>query len=86
MYLHLGKGYMVPRHDVIFIGQMECLNSEETKSFMDLREKEKDVIDISEGEPQSFIVTPDRVFLSLISAGTLEKRLKKSVTQSIKEG
>ncbi len=78
MYLHLGKGNMVSRKNLIFIGQMECLqHSEISRNFMEREKQEKNLIDVSDGNPQSFIVTDDKVYTSLISASTLQKRVLK---------
>ncbi len=87
MYLHLGKGHMVSWQEIVFIGQIECLeNSEETRNFLEKKEEAGQVIDVSQGATQSFIITPKNVYLSLISAGTLEKRLNKLKFTAVKEG
>ncbi len=87
MYLHLGKGHMVSWKEIVFIGQIECLeNSEETRNFLEKKEEEGQIIDVSQGETQSFIITPENIYLSLISAGTLEKRLNKLKFAAVKEG
>ncbi len=86
MYLHLGKGHMVSWQEVILIGQMGCIeNSEDTSVYLEKLREKGEVIDVSQGDPQSFIITPERVYLSLISAGTLEKRLNKLNIPVLKE-
>jgi len=86
LYLHLGKGHMVSWQEVILIGQIGCIdNSEDTGIFLDKKKDKGEVVDVSEGDPQSFVITPEKVYLSLISAGTLEKRLNKLNIPVIRE-
>jgi len=86
LYLHLGKGHMVSWQEVIFIGQIGCIeNSNDTRNFLENKEEKGEVIDVSQGDPQSFIVTNEQIYLSLISAGTLEKRLSKLNIPVIRE-
>lgn len=79
MYLHLGKGHMILRKSIICIGQVACLEQQKEDSIIHRKREEEKLIDVSEGHPQSFIITNDRMYLSLISAQTLEKRLRKTI-------
>lgn len=74
MFLHLGADTIIPLKDVILIsdrkGNAAAINSE----FLQLMQEEAMIVDVSAGNPKSFVITDDKVYLSAISASTLKKR------------
>lgn len=77
MYLHMGKENMILKTKVLFVGHYDEKNEKKVNmNFFQKKREENKVRDISEGNPQSFVVTDDCIYLSLISASTLKKRLR----------
>ncbi|MEJ6951937.1 extracellular matrix regulator RemB [Natronospora cellulosivora (SeqCode)] len=77
MYLHLGENYLIPTKEVVLIGSFEtALESDITKEFFEVAEEEGFVVDYSMGNPRSFVLTSETIYLSMISSSTLEKRMK----------
>ncbi len=74
MFLHLGADTVIPIRDVISITYIKKSKSNINKEFLSNAYKNKKVIDISENNPKSFIVTNSGVYLSAISSLTLKKR------------
>ncbi|MBR4099616.1 MAG: DUF370 domain-containing protein [Clostridia bacterium] len=80
MYIHLGGEYVVFQDDIIGIFDLENTTvSKATRKFLNLSEKRKEVINVSYELPKSFILTSkknkNKVYISQISPGTLNKRL-----------
>lgn len=80
MYLHLGKGVVVPVKSVIAILDLETTTiSKITKEFLNTAQEEGFIENVSEGLPKSFVVTEfdgkTRIYLSNISSTTLYKRM-----------
>lgn len=74
--LHLGGGHTIPAQEVVVIADIESTtDSEETENFLEVAKEEGFVIDYSEGDPSSFIVTEEKVYYSMISSATLRKRV-----------
>lgn len=77
MFLHLGEDYLIPAKDVVMIGDLESTrDSDITEEFFDIAEEEGFIIDYSMGNPRSFIMTGETIYLSMISSSTLAKRFK----------
>lgn len=78
MYLHLGQDYIVNTRDIIGIFDLDaCSVSSRTREFLNRAEKEGAVVSLSDDVPKSFVLTDfpmDTVFLSPISAKTLQRR------------
>lgn len=74
MFLHLGADTVITIRDVISITYIKKSKSNINKEFLSNAYKNKKVIDISENNPKSFIVTNSGVYLSAISSLTLKKR------------
>lgn len=74
MFLHLGADRVVPLNNVISITDMKFFKSQINQEFLKTMEEEHMIVDISEGNPKSFIVTDKIVYLSAISSLTLKKR------------
>lgn len=79
MFLHLGADMVVPLRDVIAITNFKLGKSGINKEFLARMEDEKKIIDISEKNPKSFIITSEKVYFSAISSLTLKKRANKFI-------
>lgn len=78
MYLHLGGDYLIPKKEVVMIGNLESTtNSRITNEFFKMADEEEFIIDYSMGQARSFVLTAETIYLSMISSSTLEKRMKK---------
>ena len=80
MYLNIGNDLSVRDKNIIGIFDMDNTStSRRTREFLDKAESEGQVVPCDD-LPKSFIVTVEygfeRVYLSTLSPGTLEKRLK----------
>ena len=80
MYLNIGNDMAVREKSIIGIFDMDNTStSRRTREFLEKAEKEGQVIPCDD-LPKSFILTAeygfDRVYLTSLSASTLEKRLK----------
>ena len=80
MYMHLGENTVVKLDEIIGIFDMDNTTvSKNTRDFLNLSEKRKEVINVSYELPKSFIVCSNkkkekRVYISQISSTTLNKR------------
>lgn len=74
MFLHLGADIVVPLRDVIAITDFKMSKSGINKEFLSKMQNDKKMIDISEKNAKSFIITKQNVYLSAISSLTLKKR------------
>jgi hypothetical protein len=80
MYLDIGKDMAVREKSIIGIFDMDNTSiSKRTKLFLDRAEKEGQVVPCDD-LPKSFVLTAEygmeRIFLTSLSASTLEKRMK----------
>lgn len=82
MFLHLGADMVVPLRDVITITDLKSGKSSINKEFLDRMQDEKKVIDVSEKNAKSFIVTKKLVYLSAISSLTLKKRANSFIVSN----
>lgn len=82
MYLHLGQDYIVNTRDIIGIFDLEnCSVDKRTREYLAHAEKEGAVVTLSDEIPKSFVITDfpwETVFLSPISAKTLQRRAQKA--------
>lgn len=77
MFLHIGQEHSILFKDIIAIINLETRNNSEcTNEFLNKVEEEGHMVKLSD-DPDSFILTNDKVYLSPISAATLRKRVKK---------
>ncbi|HSL85323.1 MAG TPA: extracellular matrix/biofilm biosynthesis regulator RemA family protein [Bacteroidales bacterium] len=75
MFLHIGSDYVVPLEEVVFIIDAALLNtSATTRSFIERIKSEKQIIDLTEESPKSYVITEDKIIYSPISSGTLQRR------------
>ena len=80
MYLSIGNDMAVRDRSIIGIFDMDNTStSKRTREFLDRAEKEGQVVPCDD-LPKSFVLTAeygmDRIFLTSLSAATLEKRMK----------
>ncbi len=80
MYIHLGGDYVVPQEEIIGIFDLENTTvSKNTRDFLNISEKRREVINVSYELPKSFVLTEKnkktKVYISQISPTTLYKRL-----------
>ena len=79
MYLHLGKGTVVPKQDIVGIFDLDITSqSHLTRRFLRLAEQAGEVVNASEDLPKSFVVCNEKgkntVILSQMAASTLLRR------------
>ena len=80
MYLHLGQETVVREEEVIGIFDLDTSTvSKHTRKFLNLAEKNKQVINVSYELPKSFVLCSNKkketkVYISQISSGTLKLR------------
>ena len=74
MFLHLGADTVIPVRDVIAITDYKSSRSDINDEFIQTMREEQIIVDVSENNPKSFVVTDKIVYLSAISALTLKKR------------
>ncbi len=80
MYLNIGSDLAVREKSIIGIFDLDnTTTSKRTREFLDRAEKEGQVVPCDD-LPKSFVLTAeygmDRIFLTSLSASTLEKRMK----------
>ena len=73
MFLHVGSDVSVALKDVIAINDYSYLKTINKEFLKNMRSK-KFIIDISENDPKSFVITDKKIYLSAISSVTLKKR------------
>lgn len=79
MYIHLGNEMVVNEKDIVGIFDLETTTiSKHSRKFLEIAEKQKQVINVSYELPKSFIITnknnKNKVYISQISTSTLQKR------------
>ncbi|MBO8125653.1 MAG: DUF370 domain-containing protein [Firmicutes bacterium] len=75
MFLHLGGDHVITFSQVVAIFDYNLrFHSKLTRRFLEETEDKGELIDVSEGNPKSFVVTTKGTYLSQISASTLKKR------------
>jgi len=79
MFLHLGADMVVPLSDVIAITDLKAGKSGINQEFLNKMQEDKKIIDISDKNAKSFIITSKLVYLSAISSLTLHKRAENFI-------
>jgi len=84
MYLHLGKGTMVPEEEIVGIFDLDITSqSHLTRAYLAAAEKAGQVISACDDIPKSFVVCQGRdrrcLYLSQMAAATLLKRAEESL-------
>jgi hypothetical protein len=88
LYLHLGQNYVIKTEEIIGIFDIENTSvSKNTVNFLNLKEKNKKIINTATDIPKSFVVVRKKgdifVYLSGLNPSTLIKRL--DFIETIKE-
>ena len=79
MYLHLGKGTVIPQKEIIGIFDLDITSqSHLTRRYLRMAEQAGTVVNAAEDIPKSFVICSDgqkcRVILSQMACATLLKR------------
>ncbi len=82
MFLHLGADVVVPLRDVIAITDFKSGKSGINKEFLNKMQDDKKIVDISENNGKSFIITNKKIYLSAISSLTLKKRASSFIKEN----
>jgi hypothetical protein len=73
MYIHLGDNFVVPSKDVVMIlDRQSSLDSSIVTEF--LKKQEGKIVQLTNGEAKSVIVTMNKIYFSPLSSSTLKKR------------
>ena len=84
MYLHLGKGTLVPKKTIIGIFDLDVTSqSHLTRKYLNMAERSGTVVNAAEDIPKSFVVCDDKgektVVLSQMATATLLRRSENDV-------
>ena len=84
MYLHLGKGTVVPEKAIVAIFDLDITSqSHLTRKYLAAAEKRGEVVNAAEDIPKSFLVCAEggrhTVYLSQMSCATLLKRAESRI-------
>lgn len=84
MYLHLGKGTVIAKEDIIAIFDLDQTSqSHITRKYLAAAEKAGEVINAAEDIPKSFVVCHGRegrrLYLSQMAPATLLKRAENEI-------
>ena len=79
MYLHLGKGMVIPKTSIIGIFDLDITSqSHLTRKYLNMAERAGEVVNAAEDIPKSFVVCGEKgkksVFLSQMATATLLRR------------
>ena len=87
MFLHLGRNSVVKTDEIIGIFDLDTATvSKHTRDFLKKAEKAKEVVNVTDELPKSFVVcqkkkTRQKIYISQISPQTLLKRAKRPFMQ-----
>lgn len=86
MYLHLGKGTVVSKTEIVAIFDLDITSqSHLTRKYLSMAEKSGQVVNVSEDIPKSFVVCERggkrTLYLSQMSSATLLKRAEADTLQ-----
>ena len=77
MYLHIGEDTLIKDKEIIGIFDMDTSTvNKATRDYLKKAETDKRVIYVNYDLPKCFVVTDDKVYVSPINPGTLNKRAK----------
>ncbi|WP_294773203.1 extracellular matrix regulator RemB [uncultured Eubacterium sp.] len=77
MYLHIGEDTLIKDKKIIGIFDMDTSTvNKATRDYLKKAETDKRVIYVNYDLPKCFVVTDDKVYVSPINTGTLNKRAK----------
>lgn len=79
MFLHVGGDVAIRLSSVIAIIDVKSQRrSRDTRDFLEAAEKRRELIDVSSGRINAYVVTQDRVYASSISSQTLKRRTEST--------
>ena len=74
---------MIPMEEIVMIGDLESTSySEITEEFLHILEEEGFIEDYSLGDPKSFVLTGETIYMSIISSKTIRKRMNKFISEN----
>lgn len=77
MYLHIGEDTLIKDKEIIGIFDIDTSTvNKATRDYLKKAETDKRVIYVNYDLPKCFVVTDDKVYVSPINTGTLNKRAK----------
>ena len=77
MYLHIGEDVLVKDSEIIGIFDMDTSTvNKATRDYLKKAQADRRVIYVNYDLPKCFVVTDDKVYVSPINTGTLNKRAK----------
>lgn len=77
MFLHLGDTTVVNTKEIIGIFDMDTSTvNKATRDYLNLAEKNKEIVYVNYDLPKSFVVTNDKIFVCSLNTNTLYKRAK----------
>ncbi|MDD6308186.1 MAG: DUF370 domain-containing protein [Clostridia bacterium] len=82
MYIQLGNEKAIAIQDIIAITDLEnTVNSAVSMEYFRRLEKEKKIVDVAKDLPKSMIITENKVYISSITAQTLQRRFNEMTTR-----
>lgn len=73
MYIHLGDNFVVPSKEVVMI--LDRQSSQDSSIVTEFLKKQKGkIVQLTNGEAKSVIVTMNKIYFSPLSSSTLKKR------------
>ena len=72
LYIHLGEDVVIRASDVVAI--LEWHPTDELNDYIEHFKKEDKLIDISDNDKKSLVITTDKLYLSPLSSLTLKRR------------
>ena len=73
MYIHLGDNFVVPSKEVVMI--LDRQSSQDSPIVTEFLKKQKGkIVQLTNGEAKSVIVTMNKIYFSPLSSSTLKKR------------
>lgn len=78
MFLHLGEDTVITDDNIIGIFDIDTSTvNKATRDYLSKAEKDKRVFYVNYDLPKSFVVTDDKIYISPVNTGTLNKRANK---------
>ncbi|HEY3314210.1 MAG TPA: extracellular matrix/biofilm biosynthesis regulator RemA family protein [Bacillota bacterium] len=75
MLVHIGGEVVLRSREIIGVFDLQTVGDAPiTKEFVDLARTEATIVDLSDGNAKSLVLTTDKVYLSTVSITTIRKR------------
>ncbi len=86
MYIHLGEEIVIRSKDIVAIIDRHLLQSSTIiNEFVSGQQKQSRVVEVTEGDIKSIVVTKDNIYLSPLSSATLKRRTEATGELVIRE-